>query len=201
MSDAAKNIIDLYRRHADEWVVRRSQTLFEKPWLDRFLSHLPKAPSVLDIGCGSGAPIGTYLATACGTYTGVDTSPELLAIAQARNADATWINADMRALDLTQKFHGILAWNSSFHLTQDDQRAMFPIFGNHAAAGAVLMFTSGTSHGARMGEFAGAPLYHASLAPEEYRVLLDANGFEVVAHVAEDPACQGHTVWLARLRD
>jgi hypothetical protein len=31
-------------------------------------------------------------------------------------------------------------------------------------------------------------------------VLLGRNGFDVVAHIAEDPACGGHTVWLAQRR-
>ena len=37
---------------------------------------------------------------------------------------------------------------------------------------------------------------HASLDPAEYRSLLDRNGFRVVSHVAEDPTCGGHTIWL-----
>jgi len=48
-----------------------------------------------------------------------------------------------------------------------------------------------------MGSFAGEPLYHASLDRDEYRALLNANGFDVVAHVAEDPTCGRRTVWLA----
>jgi hypothetical protein len=50
------------------------------------------------------------------------------------------------------------------------------------------------------GKLEGEPLYHASLDPDEYRLLLDRNGFDVVTHVAEDPDCGGHTVWLARQR-
>ena len=75
---------------------------------------------------------------------------------------------------------------------------MFPIFARHAAARAALMFTSGPRDGVAMGEFHSEPLYHASLAPEAYRALLAANGFEVLAYVPEDPSCGGHTIWLAR---
>jgi len=38
----------------------------------------------------------------------------------------------------------------------------------------------------------------ASLDPEDYRRQLEENGFKVIRHVAEDPDCAGHTVWLAR---
>jgi hypothetical protein len=48
--------------------------------------------------------------------------------------------------------------------------------------------------------FEGEPLYHASLDGAEYRFLLNQNGFDVAAHVAEDPACNRHTVWLAKSR-
>jgi hypothetical protein len=51
-----------------------------------------------------------------------------------------------------------------------------------------------------IGAYRGEPLFHASLDRAEYRALLDANGFDMVSHMVEDPACGGRTVWLARLR-
>jgi hypothetical protein len=66
------------------------------------------------------------------------------------------------------KYNGIIAWHSFFHLNQNDQRAMFPRFAALAAPGAALMFTAGHFDGVAMGEFAGEPLYHASLSAEEY---------------------------------
>ena len=46
----------------------------------------------------------------------------------------------------------------------------------------------------------GEPLYHGNLDAEEYRELLDENGFAVMARVAADPTCGHHTIWLAQLR-
>jgi hypothetical protein len=75
---------------------------------------------------------------------------------------------------------------------------MFSVFRRHAAPGTTLMFTSGTSHGESIGSYRGEPLYHASLDTEEYRALLNSSGFRVVAHVADDPDCGGHTIWLTQ---
>ena len=75
---------------------------------------------------------------------------------------------------------------------------LFAIFREHIAPRGVLLFTSGPDHGEAIGSLYGEPLYHASLAADEYRCLLGRNGFEVVQHVVEDPACGGHTVWLAQ---
>ena len=107
----------------------------------------------------------------------------------------------MRQFHLEQKFDAILAWDSFFHLTQDDQRQMFAQFARHAQLGTVLMFSSGPAHGEAIGELFGEPLYHASLAQEEYRALLRQNGFQVLEMVAEDPECTGHTVWLAQMEE
>lgn len=202
MESAAGRIVDLYERHAEAWAGLRLRTrgLQERGWLERFRAVLPPGGSVLDIGCGAGAPIAAWLAGQGFAVTGVDSSPAMIAMFRARLPSETGLVADMRRLVLGRRFDGLLAWDSFFHLDHDDQRRMFPVFRAHAAPGAALMFTSGPAHGEAMGVLEGEPLYHASLSPEEYRALLDGQGFDVVAHAAEDPDCGGHTVWLARLR-
>ena len=194
----SKNIIELYRKYAREWVALRGEGLYEKVWLDRLLALVPAQAQILDIGCGSGKPIAAYLLAQGYTVTGVDSSETMLLMARQNFPEQTWLQADMRQFNLAQKFDAILAWDSFFHLTQDDQRHMFAQFARHAKLGTVLMFTSGPAHGEAIGELFGEPLYHASLAPEEYRHLLTQYGFEVLNMVAEDPECTGHTVWLAR---
>ena len=203
MSDDAERIIDLYRRHAGAWTAARRRQQIARPleadWLDRWLGLLPSRPDVLDLGCGSGHPIGAYLAARGCEPTGVDAAPEMIALWQAALPGRSWHVGDMRSLALGRSFDGILAWNSFFHLCPDDQRRMFPVFRRHAAPGAALMFTSGTHHGTAMGTLEGEPLYHASLDAAEYRALLAAHGFAVVAHAIEDPTCDHHTIWLAQL--
>ena len=199
MASDSDRIIDLYERNAHNYIAdRRGVGWNESAWLDRFITLLPLRATILDIGCGSGEPIARYLIDRKFTVEGVDSSPTLVSVCRERFPKQYWHVADMRTLELRREFHGLLAWDSLFHLSHDDQRSMFPIFRMHAAAGAALMFTSGTSHGVAIGSYQGEPLYHASLAPEEYRALLDANGFRVEAHVSEDPNCGRHTIWLAQ---
>jgi hypothetical protein len=106
--------------------------------------------------------------------------------------------ADMRSIHLGQRFAGIMAWDSFFHLTQDDQRKMFAVFRDHVEPGGALMFTSGPAAGEAIGAYRGDQLYHASLDSAEYGTLLDSHGFKVVRHVVEDLDCGGRTVWLAQ---
>lgn len=198
MTKDAGRISDLYERHAGAFDRLRGRCLFERAWLDRFIAHLPAGRTVLDIGCGMGEPIAHYLIGQGCAVTGADSSASLIALCRERFPAQDWQVADMRDLALSRTFDGILAWDSFFHLTADDQRSMFSVFAAHAGEGAALMFTSGPEAGEAIGSFEGEPLYHASLAPQEYRDLLGANGFEEIAYVANDPGCGGHTVWLAR---
>ena len=200
MTSAADAIIGLYRRHAGSWTRARAAQTVEKTWLEKFCALLQPGAEVLDIGCGSGEPIAGFVMARGHAVLGVDSAPEMLGLFQQNFPAAQVQLADMRCLHLGRRFGGLIAWDSFFHLDHEHQRAMFPIFRGHAAAQAPLLFTSGPAHGEAIGRLEGEDLYHASLDPDEYRRLLDENGFDVVAHIAEDTDCGGRTVWLARQR-
>jgi len=195
---AAENILSIYERHADAFATRRARTLQEKSWLDKFAQRLKPSATILDIGCGNGQPIAEYFVQRGFTLTGVDGAAAMIGRARTSFPQQRWLHQDMRQLRLEETFDGLLAWDSFFHLNQQDQRAMFPIFAAHSHSGSLLMFTSGPDDGIAMGEFEGEPLFHASLSPGEYRALLSDNGFEVIEVVFEDPDCTGHSVWLSQ---
>lgn len=196
-----EDVIPTYERIGAAWAQQRSSSLMEKAWLDRMLATAPRntgAVRVLDLGCGAGRPIGSYLAERGARLTGVDATAVMTGLYPQVVPGAEAIQADMRGLMLDREFDAILAWDSFFHLSADDQRAMFPTFAAHAAPRAALMFTSGHMAGEAIGDVAGEPIYHASLAPDEYRDLLADNGFKVLHYTPEDPTCGGHTIWLAQ---
>src|SRR5262249_26804623 len=142
MASDASRIIDLYQRKARDWAESRARgNLFERPWLDRFRALLPQAAPILDLGCGSAEPIARYLIELRHPVTGVDSSEAMIELCSSHFPQQEWIVADMRGLELQRKFSGILAWDSFFHLCPDDQRQMFPVFREHTAPNAALMFT------------------------------------------------------------
>ena len=190
---------EFYEKNAAAFDRDRGRQLMERSYLDEVLAQLdPERRHILDLGCGAGEPIARYLIDADCRVTGVDASAPMIALAAERFPEMAWIVADMRTLALQERFGAIIALDSFFHLRAQDQREMFPIFRNHVAQRGLLLFTSGPARGEAIGELYGQRLYHASLDAEEYRMLIAANGFELLRHTVEDPQCGGHTVWLAQ---
>lgn len=197
MPSRPDDILPTYQRGAARFAAERSRALFERAWLRRFAAALP-GPQVLDLGCGTGAPLAIWLAARGLQITGVDGAPAMLARFRANLPGAATARADMRRLALGRRFDGILCWNALFHLTPRGQLATLARIAAHAAPRAALMFTSGPEAGERWGRAAGGEVYHASLSPGGYRAALNRLGFQVLRFTPEDPDCRGHSVWLAR---
>ena len=196
----SSDIIDFYERNSDFWANTRARGPFlEKKYLDRLLRDRPIGSRVLDAGCGTGQPIAAYVGSKGASVTGLDISPSMIEKARAVFPAGDWRVADLRSLDLAEKFGGLIAWDSFFHLTESEQREVLPRFRDHLLPGGVLLFTSGPEAGEQIGAMNGELLYHASLSPAEYREILGGLGFSEIEFVAKDEGCGNHSVWYARL--
>lgn len=191
------DILPAYARVADHWAETRNRTLFEEGALRAALVG-QKDARVLDLGCGTGQPIAQWFAAQGCAVTGVDGAAPMLRHFRANLPGARAIEADMRRLDLGERFDVILAWDSFFHLSRADQRAMFPVFAAHAAPGARLLLTTGPGDSEAVGRVGDEPVIHASLSPHAYRALFADHGFDVTWFRLEDAEFHGHSVWLAQ---
>ena len=189
---------EIYERRAAQFDAERSKSLHERHWLDRFLALVEPGGRILDLGCGAGDPVAGYFMSQGFGVLGVDASHEMISLARRRYPDGDWRVGDMRELDVSKSFDGIVGWNSFFHLTPDEQRDVLVRIGRHLNPGAALMLTVGVEAGEVIGHVGGEVVYHASLAPDEYRAILGQQAVEVVEFVFEDPECAGQTVLLAR---
>jgi trans-aconitate methyltransferase len=187
-----------YDRSAADWHASRHARFPERHWIDRIAAALPPGAAVLDLGCGSGHPVAADLLTRGFAVTGLDFSAEMLAIAGATLPGGTWVQGDMRALSLTARFHAVIAWDSFFHLTGAEQRALIPRIAAHLHPGGLFLFTAGPEAGESWGAVSGGPVFHASLSPAGYAAALEDAGLALRRYIAEDPETAGRTVLLAR---
>lgn len=185
----------VYIRQAVRWDAARPQRLIELRWLERLTAGLAGA-AVLDLGCGSGRPIGVWLDAQGFALTGVDFAGPMLDLARVAVPGARWVEGDMRTLDLGERFAAIVAWDSFFHLPRKDQGPCLQRILAHLAPGGRFLLTTGPRDGEVTGTIGGEPVYHASLAPTAYQALVAAAGCRVLDFVPEDPNTASHTVWL-----
>lgn len=202
IEQARRSTKDVYERQARHWDEVRLTSLYEKPWLDRFLSALPSGGRLLDLGCGSGIPLAGYCLDKGYSLVGVDYSPNMIALARQHYPEADWPEADwvvqdINHLGLKEQFDGIFSWDGFFHLSIDEQRTIIPKLSALVKPRGAIMLTVGTGEGEVTGNVGGETVYHASLAPKEYEELFCQHGFEAVSYVAEDPDCMGRSILLA----
>lgn len=187
-------IAEHYERTAEAFDRARREKFEERAWLERFAAPLPRGARVLDLGCGAGEPIDRYLIDRGFELTGIDISDRMIALARTRFPRQRWFRADMRRVGPDGKFHGVIAWDSFFHLHQSDQGDMLERIAFWLEPGGVLLFNTEPADGERLHR----DHYHASLDPDGYRLLFDTLGLAEIAFAAKDPGCGGRDIWLVR---
>jgi ubiquinone/menaquinone biosynthesis C-methylase UbiE len=98
-------------------------------WLDYYLSHTRDGSRVLELACGTGK-LAIPLAEAGRRVTGLDLSPEMLALARTkgseRSVDVTWTLGDMTDFDAPEPFETVIvATQSLSHLHERTQLERF----------------------------------------------------------------------------
>lgn len=188
-----------YERHAHAFDSARRKQFVERGWLDRLLLAVPRGGAILDLGCGAGEPVARYLIeTGDHHLTGVDSSAKMIALCRTRFGRHRWLTADMRRLVMDGKFHGVLAWDSLFHLRHDEQAQLIARVAGWLEPGGGFLFNTGPARGEATGVQFDEEIYHASLAPEEYRALFADHGLIEIAFAPNDPHTGGRSVWLVR---
>jgi SAM-dependent methyltransferase len=75
----------------------------------RFVSMLPEQGELLDAGCGTGLPFSSFLVNHGFIVTGVDLSPEMIALASRHVPAGTFIEMSMTDIAWDSEFDGIVS--------------------------------------------------------------------------------------------
>lgn len=114
---------ELWGTAPNDWALYLEITFI--PLYKKVISKLNPSPQshLLDIGCGSG--LFLRMANAKGAITtGIDVSPELLAIARERNPLAELLNQDMENLSFSDNSFDMVTGFNSFQYAEDISKAL-----------------------------------------------------------------------------
>jgi SAM-dependent methyltransferase len=156
-------------------------------WLAKALERIPPGSDVLDLGCGAGVPMTRALATER-HVTGVDISARQIELARAAVPEATFVQADMTALDLApESLDAVVAFYSLTHIPRADLPALLAAVHGWLRPGGVLIASMGAqdSPDSVEGDWLGAPMFFSHHGAKKNRALVRRAGFELEEAVVE----------------
>lgn len=174
---------DAYNKICDYWNNFRNNTKINNCIVD-FVKYLKPNSKILDIGCGTGYPIDYYLVTEGFKVTGIDISENMINKAKQMNlANASFINIDILKYHTANKYDGIIAFDSLWHIQYDKQNKIYQIISNLLNKGGYLLFTHGKEDGIIKGEMFDETFYYSALDVEVVHQLLMENGFDIISSI------------------
>ena len=143
---------------------------------------VPVGAPVLELGCATGEPVTRALAERF-SVTGVDLSPRQIELARQRVPDATFLCADMTALDLPREhFAAVVAFYAILHVPRDEHGTLLANIAGWLRLGGLFVATFGTNDDPGTVEFdwLGVPMYFSGHdATNGKRLVADA-GLEIL---------------------
>lgn len=151
----------------------------------RWSERLPPGGTILDLGCGSGAPIATALAARGFRPFGVDASPRLLDAFRGNlpGAPAACEPAE-RSSFFHRRFDGVLAIGLLFLLPEADQAAVIARAGKALAGGGRFLFSAPRERCAWRDTLTGRD--SQSLGEARYAALIADAGLQLVATCVDE---------------
>lgn len=148
--------------------------------VEEFSQYLKEGDLILDVGCGSGVPITTYLYEKRLQITGIDISAKLLHLAKRHIPKGKFIKGDIMDFQTNLVFSGIVAWDSLFHLQIHEHEAVFQRLFDLLKRDGYLLFTHGGSEGEITGEMYGQPFSYSSLGPDKTKKIIEQLGLDIL---------------------
>jgi ubiquinone/menaquinone biosynthesis C-methylase UbiE len=205
--DAKKVVEDGYDAIAEryfEWSDARP-SVTRRRWLQKAIERIPAGADVLDLGCGAGVPMTRALA-AGRHVTGVDISARQIELARANVPEATFIRADMTALDLRpDSFDAVVAFYSLTHVPRADIPALLGSMHRWLRPGGILVGSMGAqdSPDEVEADWLGAPMFFSHYGAKRNRALVRDAGFELEEAVVEEEPEDRHAalfLWVVARR-
>lgn len=150
-------------------------------YLARACELIPAGTRVLELGCGAGIPMTAALADGR-DVTGVDISATQIELARRNVPTATFLHADMTALDFEPRsFDAVVAFYSLTHVPRDDVPPLLARIREWLRPEGILIAAMGVEDdpGTIEEDWLGVPMYFSHFSARKNRRLVGEAGFVV----------------------
>jgi SAM-dependent methyltransferase len=189
---------------ASQWARSRASGGFrEKPYVERFVQLARPQAHILDLGFGTGQPIGRHLLDHGYPVTGVDSSVEMLRLGAKNCPEAVLVLRDILKFRTSDSYGGVVAWDSIFHVPKERHARLFESIHEWLNPGGPFLLSLGG--GGSEEDFTdlmfGVEFFYSGHAPSKSIALLEKCGFEIDLAEIDDPTSRGHLAIICRKTD
>jgi len=201
-SNDPKRVVERgYDRVAHDYARLEGETAWPRMrWLKKVLDRLEPGSSVLDLGCGSGAPADVEISKAH-RVTGVDISQTQIDLARQNVPAGSFLRGDAGSVEFAAaSFDAVVSFYTLEHIPRREHGVILRrIYQWLRAGGLLLISIEAGDYDDAMGEWLGAPMFFSCYDPETMKQMVAEAGFELLETAVETQMEQGHDVpflWL-----
>lgn len=192
-----KHIGPKYDKIAHWWHEQHNESSYGIEQIRRAMRYCQRQGRALDVGCGSGGRIFRVLEDSGFQITGIDASPGMISIAKENHPAVKLQVADIREWQSDERYDLIIAWDSIFHLAQNEHDQVLKKLANLLGEGGIVIYTLGDAVGEHESDWHDEKFPYSSIGiGENLRVLMD-RGLHI-RHVELDQYPQKHAYIIAR---
>lgn len=177
----------------------RDQFKNEKHLL-RLIEVLQPNSSILDIGCGAGRPIDSYLISKGMNVTGIDISEAQIELAKSYVPEARYEVRDMSELqDNEYSVDAIVSFYAIFHTPRENHADLIKKFKSFLKPNGYILITMGVNDWeGKEDNFCGSEMYWSHYGAEKNKELIEKAGFEIIFSEVDDAGGEKHLILLAK---
>lgn len=181
-----------YQRDRDKFDNTRYLTVLDE--------LLPPGSNILDIGCGSGHPVDTFLVSRGHHVHGIDVSEGMLTLARSNVPEATYAIRSMLDMSFGQyNVNGIVSLYSIFHTPRVQHQAILDKMNSFLPIGGLILITMGAFDlEGQTDEYHGVELFWSQYDPRINMIMVTNSCFEPIINEISYDSDERHQVILAR---
>ena len=151
--------------------------------LDRFSRELAPNSKVVDLGCGTGMPVGKYLVNRGYKVTGIDFSRSMLRMARKNLPESRFVKMDISNLSLGKNsFDGAVSFYAIIHIPRENHVKIYHKLHHVLKPGGIMLVNaSGADEWEGYAEdYLGTRMFWSFYRPSKTAKIIRESGFEIL---------------------
>jgi cyclopropane fatty-acyl-phospholipid synthase-like methyltransferase len=169
-------------------------------YLEKLTNILSPNSLVLDIGCGAGRPIDSFLVSKGMKVIGIDISEAQIELAKKYVPGAIYAVRDMSELTNGEyEVDAVVSFYAIFHTPRENHLELMRKFKSFLKSEGYLLITMGASDWVgKEDNFCGSEMYWSHYGAEKNKELVEQSGFEILSSEIDHSGGEKHLVVLAK---